>query len=80
MQDEQRFRTLFRIGAGGQDLEIPYRAKQGGIFITIRDADEQLLGEVQITAANVYWKKPYGQTWKRLTSVEFCELLEQNAQ
>ena len=79
MQDDQRFKTLFRIGDGGQDLEIPYRAKHGGIFITIRDTDDHLLGELQVTAANVYWKKPHGQTWKRLTSLELCELLEKHA-
>jgi hypothetical protein len=80
MQDEQRFKTFFRIGDGGQDLEIPYRAKHGGIFITIRDAEDQLLGEVQITAANVYWKKPHGRNWQRLTSLEFCDLLDKHAQ
>ena len=80
MQDEQRFQTVFRIGSGGQDLEIPFRAKNGGVFVSIRDADGQLLGDVQITAANVYWKKPRGRSWRRLTSGEFCDLLDKHSQ
>jgi hypothetical protein len=78
MPDEQRFQTVFRIGDGGQELEIPYNAKRGGIFLTIRDAEGELLGDVQITAANVFWKRPHAQLWKRLAMSEFCDLLEKH--
>lgn len=79
MQDDQRFTTSFRLGSNGQEFDIPYRAKNGGVFITIRDADNHMLGEVQITAANVYWRKPR-RAWRRLTSEVFCQLLDTNAQ